>query len=156
MDQGSIEGGDAGRFYRSDVEQGVDACRVITDLFPPEDAEVLRRSLDTADLFAAGILTYRDLQAARIDVEAVLGALAPAVGARERDGVVVEADHPELLPPYLAVRAVRAAVRRQPEQAQSYARQARQVAAPAADRRSGAEGRRPGLLRSSRRRSASS
>lgn len=115
---------DRGWWYRADVEHGVNACRVITDLFPPGDAGVLTRALDEADLFAAGVTDYGELRGVRVEVESVLAELAERAGGREHDGLV-EVESADLAPAYLAVLAVRAAIHRQPERAQVLARDAR-------------------------------
>jgi hypothetical protein len=118
---------DGGWWYRADVENGVNACRVITDLFPPSGADVLTRALDTADLFAAGVADYGELRGVRVEVESILAELGEEAGAQERDGQIA-IERPELAPHYLSVLAVRAAIHRQPDQAQQLARDARERA----------------------------
>jgi hypothetical protein len=132
MERDATTSTDGGWWYRADVENGVNACRVIADLFPTAEADVLARALDTADLFAAGVVDYGELRNVRVQVEVVLAELAEAAGVREIDGEVIAVDLPELGAPYLAVLAVRAAIHRQPERAQRYGREAREQARAAA------------------------
>jgi hypothetical protein len=48
MERDSATSADGGWWYRADVENGVNACRVITDLFPVDATELLGRALERA------------------------------------------------------------------------------------------------------------